>query len=153
MNEGSIQALDEEARFITRILNNFFDILQAHKIITISSLEAQHILRNINKQYKEHRDTYKKICYVKNGDIFKIIAWAAMFLYQNKQEARILLSACAYMKVQLKKCQREVSENLIAKIVAMLLNDSIKDNVAIGKNGLYMAFRLASEVQIKTEGA
>ncbi len=54
------------------------------------------------------------------------------------------------MNEQLKKCNREVPNELIFKIVEMLLNDSKEDKVAIGKNGLYMAFRLANEVKIKT---
>ncbi|MCX2717798.1 hypothetical protein OQH61_08645 [Helicobacter sp. MIT 21-1697] len=146
----SIASLEEEARFITSVLNAFFEILESKNIIEISNPHKQKIFKEVNQHYKAHRDTYKKICYVKNGDIFKIISWAAMFLYQEKETKAILLIACAYMNEQLKKINRQVSKELICKIVEMLLNDSKKDNVAIGKNGLYMSFRLASEVkQIK----
>ncbi|MBD5165809.1 hypothetical protein [Helicobacter sp.] len=146
---GSIVNLDEEVKFVTEALNNFLKSLEK-KNIEISNLEAQQTFRDVNKHYKTHRDTYKRICYVKNCDIFKIISWFAMFLYQSKKEKMILIIACLYMNKQLKKCKREVSSELIFKIVAMLLNDSKNDKVAIGKNGLYMAFRLANEVNIKT---
>lgn len=146
---GNIADLDEEAKFVTKALNNFFTILEQRKI-KVSPYEAQTLLKLVNEHYKMHRDTYKKVCYVKNCDIFKIISWVAMFLYQDKQESVILFIACLYMNEQLKKCNREVPNELIFKIVEMLLNDSKEDKVAIGKNGLYMAFRLANEVKIKT---
>lgn len=146
---GSIVDLDEEVKFVTEAVNSFLKILKGKKI-KVSNPEAQQTFRDVNKHYKMHRDTYKQVCYVKNGDIFKIISWFAMFLYETKKEIKILTIACFYMNEQLKKRHREIPSELILKIVAMLLNDSKNDKVAIGKNGLYMAFRLANEVNIKT---
>ena len=115
----SIQDLEKEAEFVTKVFNNFFNILK--KEVNLSMSEKQNIFKEVNQHYKKHRDTYKNICYVKGCDIFKIISWAAMFIYQKKQEKYILKVACLYMNQQLKKCNREVSNQLIDKIIKCCL--------------------------------
>ena len=49
------------------------------------------------------------------------------------------------MNELLKELERAIPDKTIIEIVAMLCNDGKDDNVAVGKNGLYMAFKCASE--------
>ncbi|MDE7174077.1 MAG: hypothetical protein K2N54_01210 [Helicobacter sp.] len=145
LNRGSISDLDDEAKIVTKNLHDFFMVLKEYYGIKLHKPRLQAILREVNKHYKKHRDTYKNICYVTSGDAFKIISWTAMFLYQENKNEQILHAACAYMNELLKELERAIPDKTIIEIVAMLCNDGKDDNVAVGKNGLYMAFKCASE--------
>lgn len=152
LNQGSIIDLDDEAKIVTKNLKEFFETLKDHYGISFPKLKLQTTLIEVRTQYKKHRDTYKKICYVTSGDVFKIISWTAMFLYQDTKKEQILDAACAYMNELLKKLERTIPDKTIVEIVAMLCNDgSENDGFAIGKNGLYMAFKCASEAGLQTD--
>ncbi len=144
LNRGSISDLDEESRFITQAIDSFAKLLVGYHV-ELDNTEHQKIIADVNQHYKKHREAYKRICYIKNGDIFKIISWTAMFLYQNNRDKRILKAACTYMNAQLKKIGRTIPDKTIIEIVEMLCNDGKDDTIAVGKNGLYIAFKCASE--------
>ncbi|MDE7217114.1 MAG: hypothetical protein K2N20_03340, partial [Helicobacter sp.] len=88
-NCGSISDLDEESSFITQAIDSFARLLAGYHV-TLDSIKYQKIIADVNQQYKKHREAYKGICYIKNGDIFKIISWTAMFLYRDNQDRRTL---------------------------------------------------------------
>ena len=59
-------------------------------------------------------------------------------LYQKKEKITILNVVIGVMSEFL---EYEINKQLIKKLLIMALHDKIDDEKAIGKNGLYMAFR------------
>lgn len=154
LNQGSISSLEYEARVVTKTLDEFFQILKEPYNIGFSNPKKQNMLKMVRTQYKEHRDIYRGVYYVTSGDVFKIVSWAAMFLCDDKPQKKeqILEAACTYMNECLKDIKRTIPDKIIIEIVAMLCNDGGKnDRFAIGKNGLYMAFKCASEAGLQTD--
>ena len=145
--QGSISDLEEEARFVTNAVNGFARIVQGYKV-DVQNIELQTIIKKVRQHYDEHREAYKNELRITKGDIYKIISWVAMFMYHDIRDKRILKAACAYMNRQLHKDGRNIPPKTSLEIVNMLSNDNKKDNVAVGKNGLYMAFKCASEVEL-----
>ena len=95
--------------------------------------------------------------YVKSIDPFKFIAWSANFLIEiknftlskknftlSKREKATILSVAIEVMSEFLEC--EINKELAKKLLLMALHDKIDDEKAIGKNGLYMAFRSANEL-------
>jgi len=115
--------------------------------ITVDKKEKINIIKKTKEHYLSHKQKYK--LYVKSIDPFKFIAWSANFLLEIKQDLSqkdkaIVLNVAIAVMSELLDC--EINEMLSKKLLLMALHDKIDDEKAIGKNGLYMAFRSASEL-------
>jgi hypothetical protein len=86
-------------------------------------------------------------------DPFKFIAWAGLtIIHQVKSKSvekkKYWATTVACMLMMLKKGNKTLDTVFLKKLILMTLNDKdLKtDKLAIGQNGLYMAFRSANEV-------
>lgn|GEM_PF-4788421 len=125
------------------------EVLEKHFSITFTEKEKKEVLEKTIKHYIEHKKHYV-VC-VSSLDPFKFIAWSGKFFSEKKkgkEEKEVLLATILAMEETLRQSKqgKSLPNDLIGKLLQMLVNDSKNDEIAIGKNGLYMAFRCASEV-------
>lgn len=121
---------------------------QASATHSLPNLEVQRkCVKKLSAQLNEHVQTYS-VCQTRI-DFFKIAAWLGMMLYKSDPKSFLLYHLVSALNAQLMKDGKQLPPEVRKKIARMLRNDGgPKDNVAIGKNGLYMIFRSAFEVEM-----
>ena len=87
----------------------------------------------------------------KNTDIYKLLSWYGFYLSESADDKRgIIYLATIYILnekiLSNELCGRKISHKLISKMYKMLVLDGEDDNLAIGKNGLYLSFRTARDI-------
>lgn len=136
---------------LNKQIQNFNANAQSKEVSIRHSLPSGEVQRkcvqDLSAQLNEHVKTY---CIRQTRiDFFKVAAWLGMMLYKNDPKSFLLFHLVSALNAQLMKEGRQLPSEVRKKIAAMLLNDGgEKDNVAIGKNGLYMIFRSAFEVEM-----
>jgi len=118
--------------------------------LEITEDEQDRLISLVISHYSKHKAEYG--LKVSSTDPFKFLAWAGIFLYSDikkdsARKSKYLASAVSVMWKLLKKNGRNLDSKLIQKLTMMVKNhiDSDKNYLSTGKNGLYMAFRFASE--------
>ncbi|SFP60984.1 hypothetical protein [Hydrogenimonas thermophila] len=128
----------------------FFDSLKKSGV-DVTTKDKIEVIKRTREHYISHKEKYK--LYVNSIDPFKFIAWSANFFISIKgdltiNKKAIVLKVAIEVMSSFLKCK--IDEKLSKKLLLMALHDKIDDEKAIGKNGLYMAFRSASELCKKT---
>ncbi len=121
--------------------------------LTIGITDQRKLVEDVYRHYIEHCNEYHvMVCSV---DPFKFLAWAGLTLYhdikiQSGRKRQYLHSAIAVMYAILRKNGRTLNRDFVIKLIHMTQHDKdVKnDKLAIGRNGLYMAFRSANEVEV-----
>jgi hypothetical protein len=98
------------------------------------------------KHYNEHKKEYE-IC-VSNLDPYKICAWSLDCLIKETKNKRLIVPILLVMLNFLEKEGKTFSPSKLKYIVKMYKNNNNKDELAIGKNGLFMIFWSASNCEI-----
>ena len=81
---------------------------------------------------------------VSNLDPYKICAWSLEYLLKQIGNKKIIVPFLLVMLIFLEKEKRTFSVEKLRYIIKMYKNNNKKDNLAIGKNGLFMIFWSAS---------
>lgn len=113
--------------------------------ITISQSLEDEAIEYVVDHYYDHIDSYN--VRVTDIDPYKFTAWAGMYFFRRLDNAKMLSATVAALRRHLKTQNKSLDFKFCQKLVLMAYNDEKKDSIAIGKNGLYMAFRTASEIQ------
>jgi hypothetical protein len=144
-------AIIENLALEKKILDKYYKSLSKNGL-ELTEVEQREVFRLVHRHYIKHSKVYD--LYVSSTDPFKFVAWATLFIIQevkkdSEQKEWYIGTAVSLMLKMLNECGKTLQMQYLKKLIDMTLNDknSANDNLAIGKNGLYMAFRSASEVQ------
>ena len=80
-------------------------------------------------------------------DPYKFASWSGMYLFNRIDDSNMIAATIATLRRYLKIEGKDLDDIFCQKLLVMAYNDAKKDTIAIGKNGLYMSFRTASEVK------
>lgn len=152
--------LKQEDRELTqRIFSQFLDVL--HKSdVSISKKQEQDVILATLKHMRSYVDEYNVT--IQSIDIYKIISWAAFFLVKEINDEYVIVDAAHIMNKILYADTHNKYQHIdefIIKITLMALNDSrlandsSKDDLAIGMNGFYMAFKSPSMMYLRQDSA
>ena len=101
----------------------------------------------IKGHLQRHTTTYR--VYQEKPDPFKIMAWMGLYLHQENRTFH--LRAVVYsLNHLLEQDSRSLPSSMLDKITLMAMNDGRDDDVAIGKNGLYLIFRSCHKLSIQS---
>ena len=98
------------------------------------------------KHYKDHKEEYS-IC-VSNIDPYKVCAWSLDCLIKETKNKKLIVPILIVMLTFLKQEKRNFDVKKLRYIIKMYMNNHTKDELAIGKNGLFMIFWSASNCEI-----
>lgn len=136
---------------IKKMMSLFVSTAKNDFQLTITDDEKKQMVRKVIMHYLNHANEYT--VRVNSTDPFKFLAWAGSILFNDiKKESTkrevYLAIAVATMLHLLQENDKNLSIEFVQKLLIMAKHDeSAKDHLAIGKNGLYMAFRSASEAR------
>lgn len=80
-------------------------------------------------------------------DPYKFASWSGMYLFSRIDNPNMIAATIATLRRYLKIEGKDLDDIFCQKLLVMAHNDAKKDTIAIGKNGLYMSFRTASELK------
>ena len=139
--------------YIQEIIRRYVTVAHNEFGLSITTIEQEEVTNKILEHYIEHCVEYR--VFVNSTDPFKFIAWMGLFFYHDikKKSAKreqYLVVAVAMMIKFLKDNNREIDIKFAQKLLKMTIydKDTKKDYLAIGKNGLYMAFKIANFVEV-----
>ena len=98
------------------------------------------------KHYNDHKKEYE-IC-VSNLDPYKVCAWSLDYLIETTNNKKLIVPFLLVMLNFLEKEGKTFSLKKLKYIVKMYSNNNKKDQLAIGKNGLFMVFWSASNCEV-----
>ncbi len=139
--------------YIQEIMKRYVTVANQEFGLIITTAEQEEVTNKILEHYIDHCTEYR--VFVNSTDPFKFTAWMGLFFYHDikKKSAKrqqYLVIAVAMMIKFLKDNNRNIDIKFAQKLLKMTIydKDTNKDYLAIGKNGLYMAFRSANMVKI-----
>jgi hypothetical protein len=142
--------------YILGIVKRYVQVAKDEFDLEITPSEQHIITDKIIEHYIDHCIEYR--VFVSSTDPFKFIAWMGLFFFHDikKQSAhknKYLSVAVAMMLHYIQISNKFLDIKFVQKLLKMAIYDksSNKDHLAIGKNGLYMAFRCANMVQINQD--
>ena len=97
------------------------------------------------EHYKTHARTYK--VNVTAIDPYKFASWSGMYLFNRIDNPNMIGATIATLRRFLLKEGKVLDDTFCKKLLVMAHNDAKNETVAIGKNGLYISFRTASELK------
>lgn len=97
------------------------------------------------KHYNDHKKEYS-IC-VSSLDPYKVCAWSLDYLIKYTNNKKLIVPILIVMLNFLQKEGKTFNINKLRYIIRMYLNNNKKDELAIGKNGLFMIFWSASNCE------
>lgn len=134
------------------VLNAFNRFLKEHHNIIISKKEAKDLLLSTWEQYKKHIEKHE--IHVNAACPYKMLSWVCFSLAQTYKNDENTAKACLYagvkmMRELLKERGIIIDNDVIIKLISMCLAE-IKggkegSQVGVGKNGLYMSFKVLSK--------
>jgi hypothetical protein len=131
---------------------SIISLLSSKKVgIELTSSDVEYVVKEVFKHYLGHKSKYG--IKVQGIDPYKFVSWSSYFLLKKlkgrkvKNRYRILVSIITVMRLFLQSEGKFLDRKICQKILKMYTYDMIHDNYAIGKNGLYLSFRTASEVK------
>ena len=132
---------------IKGVLEHLIQIASNFNITIDDSLREKTIEENLNHYY-DHICGYD--VRVTGIDPYKFAAWSGMYLFNRTDNPNMIAATIATLRRYLKIEGKDLDDIFCQKLLVMAYNDAKKDTIAIGKNGLYMSFRTASELKITT---
>lgn len=145
---------------IVKIINYISSLSEKKLGINFTPDELKEVIEKVLLQYDGHKKLVtKKTVQVTGIDAYKFGAWSAKYLHEIavrknvSKPKRVFVVVITALRVFLsiqrknKRGQRYIELNLARKILRMYCLDTVHDEHAIGSNGLYLAFKCASEVQ------
>lgn len=132
---------------IKGVLEHLIQIASNFNITIDDSLREKTIEETLNHYY-DHICGYD--VRVTGIDPYKFAAWSGMYLFNRTDNPNMIAATIATLRRYLKIEGKDLDDIFCQKLLVMAYNDAKKDTIAIGKNGLYMSFRTASELKITT---
>jgi len=139
--------------YMQNIIQRYVTVAKDEFDLEITIDEQTEVLNKVLEHYIDHCIEYR--VYVNSTDPFKFVAWMGLFLYHDIKKKSVhkqkyLSVSVAMMLHFLQINNRSMDIKFAQKLLKMAIHDksSNKDHLAIGKNGLYMAFRSANQIDI-----
>ncbi len=129
------------------VLEHLVQIASSFNIAIDDTLREQAIEETLS-HYHDHICGYD--VRVTGIDPYKFAAWSGMYLFSRIDNPNMIAATIATLRRYLKIEGKDLDDIFCQKLLVMSYNDAKKDTIAIGKNGLYMSFRTASELKIST---
>jgi len=114
--------------------------------ITIDDDLREKALEETLSHYYDHICGYN--VRVTGIDPYKFASWSGMYLFGRIDDPNMIAATITTLRRYLKIEGKDLDDIFCQKLLVMAYNDAKKDTIAIGKNGLYMSFRTASELKI-----
>jgi len=114
--------------------------------ITISDELKYQAIESTVSHYYDHIQGYN--VRVTGIDPYKFTSWSGMYLFSRIDDYNMIAATIAALRRYLVIEGKELDSIFCKKLLLMAYNDAKNDTIAIGKNGLYMSFRTASELRI-----
>lgn len=149
MGDGQIQV---DTIFIRGMIERLVITAEKDFKLIITREEQVAAIQYVVKHYIDHCQEYS--VYVSSIDPFKFLSWTGLYFYHTlKKESTkkkvYLALTVSIMLSFLKKNNKNLDIQFVQKLLKMTTHDKNeeKDHLAIGMNGLYMAFRSANMVE------
>lgn len=133
---------------IKGVLDYLIAIAAEFEIEIDEELKTQAIENTVD-HYHDHIGSYN--VRVTGIDPYKFTAWAGMYLFRRIDNHNMIAATIATLRRYLVLEGKDLDNIFCQKLLLMAHNDIKNDSVAIGKNGLYMSFRTASELKNMTK--
>jgi len=133
------------------LLNNLLETPKFKSFVAVSEQTKEDALNKATQHLFLHNDTFG--IEAKSTDVYKLLSWYGYFLYQHADDrnAVIYLATMAILNKKILKnevCGLMLDKYTITEMYQMLTKDGEDDHLAIGKNGLYIAFKSAQNICI-----
>jgi len=129
---------------IKGVLEHLIHIASSFGITIDDKLKEQAIEEVLNHYYDHIRGYNVRVTGI---DPYKFASWSGMYLFSRIDDANMIAATIATLRRYLKIEGKDLDDIFCQKLLLMAYNDAKKDTIAIGKNGLYMSFRTASELK------
>ncbi|MCX6076415.1 MAG: hypothetical protein NTW78_05940 [Campylobacterales bacterium] len=138
------------------LLNNLLETPNFKSFVAVSEQTKEDALSKATQHLFLHNDTFG--IEAKSTDVYKLLSWYGHFLYQHADDrnAVIYLATMAILNKKILKnelCGLTLDKHTITEMYKMLAKDGEDDHLAIGKNGLYMAFKTAQNICLQKKSA
>ena len=127
------------------VLEHLVQIASSFNIVIDDTLREKAIEETL-KHYYDHICGYD--VRVTGIDPYKFASWSGMYLFGRIDDPNMIAATIATLRRYLKIEGKDLDDLFCQKLLVMAYNDAKKDTIAIGKNGLYMSFRTASELKV-----
>jgi len=136
---------NQDKKIALYILNEIAEKCQLILGLNIKDYILRAFIETI-KHYNDHKKEYD-IC-VSNLDPYKVCSWSLDYLIKETNNKKLIVPILLVMYNFLEKEGKTFSISKLKYIVKMYNNNNKKDQLAIGKNGLFMIFWSASNCEI-----
>jgi len=143
-----------EFEHIANMVNYISDIANEEYGLSLVKEAKESIVETVLSQYYDHINAYSIT--VTGSDPYKFLAWAGVFIYNElyKSDKEVAIKFLSASVVALNRSLLESNKKLpkwyLKKSIHMVISEFNNNNhVGLGANGLYMAFKGASLVQVE----
>lgn len=150
-----INGLCFDADEVQGMISFVLDIAKKEYCIEVPEELQKETLLKVIAQYYEHVESYGVP--VKGVDCYKFFAWMSFEFYKSTcsnlgMAKDLVLSCITAMVTTLALENKSIPEPFVGKMIKMLFNEygNHRQHIGLGKNGLYIAFRCASLVDMQT---
>ena len=141
--------IDDKLFNAITLLNELLEKPRFSHFIAVSDDSQEKALDKATEHLFLHNNTFGVDA--KSTDIYKLLSWYGFYLseFADDQKSVIYLATIYILNNKIlynELCKKKISHHLVSKIYRMLVLDGEDDNLAIGKNGLYISFRTARDI-------
>ncbi len=134
------------------LLNKLLEDIKFKSFVAVSEQTKENALKKAINHLFLHNDTFG--IEAKSTDVYKLLSWYGHFLYNHADDrnAVIYLATMSILNKKILKnesCGVMIDKCTITEMYKMLAKDGEQDHLAIGKNGLYIAFKTAQNICIQ----
>ena len=138
------------------LLNNLLETPKFKTFVAVSEQTKEDALDKATEHLFLHNDTFG--IEAKSTDVYKLLSWYGHFLYDHADDrnAVIYLATMSILNKKILKneeCGFTIDRQTTTEMYKMLAKDGEDDHLAIGKNGLYIAFKTAQNICIQKQSA
>ncbi|DAB30556.1 MAG TPA: hypothetical protein CFH84_03425 [Sulfurimonas sp. UBA12504] len=138
------------------LLNKLLETPKFKSYVAVSEQTKEDALSKATKHLFLHNDTFG--IEAKSTDVYKLLSWYGYFLNKRADDtnAVVYLATISILNKKILKsesCGFMIDKHTITEMYKMLTKDGNHDHLAIGKNGLYIAFKTAQSICIQQQSA
>lgn len=147
---SNVQGAVFDFNHIAEMINYLSDLALEAYDVELTKEARENIVESVLSHYHDHVMAYNIT--VQGSDPYKLLAWSGVFIYEtlinSDKDIAIKFLSCSVValnRMLIETGKKALPEWYLRKSLKMVLSEYTgKQNLGLGRNGLYMAFKGAS---------